>query len=241
MKVSLKSTFKYLKDVFHILRLKLFPHNPSSEGVIKICGVPVENLGSLVLNKEIVEKLERKWGGLHQDFSLLIGLTAEALKAVGKYFDTDSYLERKLLDGAKEREAHRHFLVERREVDRAMLMMTFDRDKIDKLETQSSTSKQWEVSLQRSRRKRTGSVLDESYDLLAIQQAEDYFNLLFQENSIIHLLNNSKKIVKILRLPYELPAQLYKREPYTDRRSFGLTELILSGILQNEEISSQIN
>ncbi len=231
-----------VKDTFNILRLWRESNRELDIHEYKqVHGVPVNILGDLTRNHILVERLQEKWGTVDDQFEMIIMLTAEALKAVGKHFDTDIYLERNILDGAREREAYKHFLVERQEVDRAMLMMIFDRDKIDALSRDQSDQRrlkhlrlhQWHT-VQNCRCGQFGSVIDDDYSENAVQQVEDYFDWLFQEETIIHVLGRSGKIVRILRHPYELPKNVYQRTSFPSG-AFSLTSFLMARMEGNSE------
>ena len=237
-----KRSISGIKDSLNIILLRLAKFKRSNHKAMpRIKGVPVNVIGNLKRNRAIVGRVRQQFKEVSKDFEEVITLTAEALRVSGKYHDTDRYLERGILEGGRERDAYRHFLVERREVDRALLMMIFDREKINQL-TLSNTSPDeekrpscdhWAVP-EVCGRGRMGSVIDDNYSSEIVQQVEYYFDLIFKEETIIHVLGNTQKIVSILRLPYELPQIVYQREPYPSESPNSLTGLLSVHLIGNQ-------
>ncbi|MBF0351382.1 MAG: hypothetical protein HQM11_10150 [SAR324 cluster bacterium] len=222
-----------IKDAIHIIRLKKTTYDDVDySNTTRLQGVPVASLGSLEMREAMIQGVIQEHGDLDYHFHTLIENVGEMLKAVGKHISTDIYLERSILQGARERDAHRYFLVQRREVDTTLLLSMLDRDKIQKLQ------KEWSMPafahpLIRSKWNGTGSVFDESYTPKVVRQTEHYFNLLFEESSIIHILDRFHHIIRVLCLPYELPETVYQRKPFPCQKTFSLTEWLLSSAQEN--------
>lgn len=233
MASSNRGVFRRIRDGLEIIRVwREARRQAKANQFVHIQGVPVNILGNLQRNESILNEVEYHFGGLDPQFEMAIMLVSEALKAVGKYFETDKYLERSVLDGAKEKDAYKHFIVERREVDRALLIVCFDRDKLDALpqlakDHQSFVSQidhsPW-ARLQKRAKDLPTTIIDDSFSSETFRQVDYYLQRLFEEESVIHILGPSGKIVRILRLPYELPKQIYLRRLYEEESFPTLTE-----------------
>lgn len=233
-----------VRDAFRILRGQLeLLRKDKQRDFTRITGVPVNVLGDFKRNQGLLEKVRERFPDQDDTFEEIIAQTADAMLLVGSNFETDLYFDRSIIEGGREKDAYRFFLVGRRELDRGLLMVLTDRDKVDPLSLRenrapSNTDSDSIFYCEGSRRGKTLSVVDDQYSSTAIQQAEYYFDMLFQEESIIHVLSNNRTIVSILNLPYELPGDVYKRKPYSTESPRCLTEFVVSAMAMEASTTS---
>ncbi|MBF0277029.1 MAG: hypothetical protein HQM13_04535 [SAR324 cluster bacterium] len=237
-----KITVLGIKDTVNIIGLRLARlsgRNPKE--MMRISGVPINVLSNMKRNREFVSRVKQQFEHLAPEFEKIIDVIAQELKISGKHHETDLYLERGILEGGREQDAYRHFLVERHEVDRVLLTKMIDHEKVNLLSVKATSSAEQDAAYQNSLRaleipgkKKMGSVFNELYSSELVLQLEYYFDLIFKEESIVHVLSKARKIFSILRLPYELPQPVYSREAYRSRSSCSLTKELSAFLMEQQ-------